>query len=113
MAPARYLLERLAWLAPAPIREFLLDIPLPEAQTVDLREALANLAAYSLATRDLQEPRFAIHRLVQEVTRRSLDKETSERRLVEALTWINAAFTGDPEDIRTWPRFDPLVPHGL
>jgi tetratricopeptide (TPR) repeat protein len=109
--PARHLLERLAWLAPEPVPEFLLDVPIPEAESEDLSEALADLATYSLATRDMENPRFFVHRLVQDVTRRSLDADTSQRRLVEALRWINAGFDGDPQDVRSWGRLDPLVPH--
>jgi hypothetical protein len=45
--PARRLLERLAWLAPEPEPEFLLDVPIPEDEGGDLYEALADLAAYS------------------------------------------------------------------
>jgi hypothetical protein len=61
--PARRLLERLAWLAPEPVPEFLLDVPVPEDEGEDLHEALADLAAYSLATRDPEEPRFLVHGL--------------------------------------------------
>jgi hypothetical protein len=57
--PARRLLERLAWLAPEPVPEFLLDVPIPEDEGEDPYEALADLAAYSLATRDPEEPGFS------------------------------------------------------
>jgi tetratricopeptide (TPR) repeat protein len=109
--PGRRLLERLAWLAPEPVPEFLLDVPIPEDEGEDLYEALADLAAYSLATRDPEDPRFLVHGLVQDVTRRSLDAAASRQRVTEALGWVNAAFVGDPQDVRTWPRLDPLVPH--
>jgi tetratricopeptide (TPR) repeat protein len=109
--PARRLLERLAWLAPEPVPEFLLDVPIPEDEGEDLYEALADLAAYSLATRDPEEPRFLVHGLVQDVTRRSLDAAASRRRIAEALGWVSAAFDGDPADVRTWSRLDPLAPH--
>ena len=33
--------------------------------------------------------------------------------LREALEWVNAAFVGDPEDVRSWPVLDPLAPHAL
>ena len=52
-----------------------------------------------------------MHRLVQDVTRRSLDPTASRQRLTEALGWINAAFVGDAQDVRNWPRLDPLAPH--
>jgi tetratricopeptide (TPR) repeat protein len=110
--PARRLLERLAWLAPEPVPEFLLDVAIPGAEGEDLNEALADLAAYSLATRDPDEPRFLVHGLVQDVTRRSLDSALSRQRVSEALGWVNAAFTGDPRDVRSWPRLDALAPHG-
>jgi hypothetical protein len=48
----RRLLERLAWLAPEKVPEFLLDVPVPGAETEKLREAFIDLAAYSLITPD-------------------------------------------------------------
>ena len=33
--------------------------------------------------------------------------------LQEALGWINAAFVGHPQDVRSWPVLDPLAPHAL
>jgi tetratricopeptide (TPR) repeat protein len=104
-------LERLAWLAPEPVPEFLLDVPVPEADGEDLYDALADLAAYSLATRDSDEPRFLVHGLVQDVTRRSLDAAPAQQRVTEALGWVNAAFNGDPGDVRSWARLEPLAPH--
>ncbi len=115
-APARRLLERLAWLGPEPIPESLLDVPVPESpEEPDCRDALVELATYSLVTRDGETPTFTVHRLVQDVTRRSLrrnsDTEPLSEILSEALRWVNAAFTGDPKDVRTWPVLDPLAPH--
>jgi len=52
----RCLLERLAWLAPEKVPEFLLDVPIPGAETENLHDALDDLAAYSLATRDAEGP---------------------------------------------------------
>jgi tetratricopeptide (TPR) repeat protein len=90
---------------------FLLDVAIPDAETEDLHDALANLAAVSLVMRELEGDRFAVHRLVQDVTRRSLDPSGSRQRLTEALGWANAAFTDDPGDARTWSRLDRLAPH--
>jgi tetratricopeptide (TPR) repeat protein len=109
--PARRLLERLAWLAPEPVPEFLLDVPIPEDEGEDLYEALADLAAYSLATRDPEEPRFLVHGLVQDVTRSALDAAAAAQRVTESLRWVNAAFKGDPQDVHSWVRLDPLAPH--
>ena len=114
---ARVLLERLAFLAPDPVPLFLLDVPVPAAEAADWPEALDDLVAWSLATRVTiamrhgEQPGFAVHRLVQDVTRRSLGEENKRQRLTETLGWINAAFTGDPPDVRSWPRLDPLAPH--
>jgi tetratricopeptide (TPR) repeat protein len=109
--PGRRLLERLAWLAPEKVPEFLLDVPVRGAEAKNVRDALDDLATYSLATRDAEGPYFLIHRVVQDLTRRSLVGETKAPRLMEALEWINAAFIGSAVDVRNWPRLDPLVPH--
>ena len=80
--PSRMLLDRLAWLAPEPIPNALLDV-LPAKELwdslrrhapIDAREALAGLFEYSLASSSTQGggiPSFVVHRLVQEVTRHS------------------------------------------
>jgi tetratricopeptide (TPR) repeat protein len=107
----RCLLERLAWLAPEKVPDFLLRVPIPGAEAEQLHDALDDLAAYSLVTRDAADPYFLIHRLVQDVTRRSLTGEVRHQRLVETLNWIGAAFIADPEDVRAWPALDPISPH--
>jgi tetratricopeptide (TPR) repeat protein len=106
--PARRLLQRLAWLAAAPIPESLLDVAAPGAAAEDDGyAALAELESYSLVTRADETPSFTVHRLVQEVTRRVADAAT----LGEALGWIDDAFVGEPQDVRDWPVLDPLLPH--
>jgi tetratricopeptide (TPR) repeat protein len=107
----RRLLERLAWFAPEPIPNFLLEVPLPRVKGEDLADALANLADYSLARRNPDKQEFSIHRLVQEMTRRGLAKRERRRSLAGALAWIDEAFVGNPQDVRTWPRLDPIEPH--
>ena len=107
----RRLLDRLAWLAPEKVPEALIDVPFPGAEAESLREAFDDLTAYSLVTRDAAGPFFLIHRLVQDVTRRSLAGEAQQRSLFEALCWINGAFAGDPKDVRNWATLDPLAPH--
>ena len=77
----------------------------------DLREALADLETYSLATRDGDSPTFAVHRLVQDVTRRSLRDDPEHHALTEALHWIAAAFVSNQPDVRSGPMLDPLFPH--
>jgi tetratricopeptide (TPR) repeat protein len=107
----RHLLQRLAFLAPEPVPEFLLDVPVPAAEDEDLREAIVDLAAYSLVARDPDAEQFSVHRLVQDATRRSLDPAASRQRLTEALGWVDFAFDHDAEDVRTWPRLNRLAPH--
>ena len=110
----RRLLQRLAWLAPEPIPESLLDVALDTDATLDLREALADLESYSLVTRSADEPTFTVHPLVQEVTRIWSDAGgAGQNPLVEALRWIDSAFVGDPQDVQAWPVLDPLVAHAL
>lgn len=114
LTPAgRRLLERLAWLAPEPIPDFLLDVPIPgqERENENLLDAFADLAGYSLVTHDAEGPFFLIHRLVQDVTRRSLNETTRLRRVRETLTWINEAFRGAPTEVRNWIHLEPLSAH--
>jgi hypothetical protein len=107
----RRLLERLAFLAPDPVPMSLLDAAVPDVEAEDQQDALTDLSAVSLAIWEIEDDRFAVHRLVQDVTRRNLDAAASRRRVAEALGWVNAAFDGDPTDVRTWSRLDPLAPH--
>ncbi len=108
---AKALLERLAFLAPDPVPDALLDVPVPGVEAEGAREALAGLVTYSLARRVAEPPGFTVHRLVQQVTRVALDEATESARLTEALRWVDAAFEGDPQDWRTWAALDPLAPH--
>ena len=48
---------------------------------------------------------------MQEVTRRSQRDDPAHASLTEALRWSDAAFVGDPQDVRDWPVLDPLAPH--
>ncbi len=110
---ARDLLRRLAFLAPEPVPELLLDVPVPGATTADdPYAALDDLAKYSLARLNPATETFLLHRLILDVTRRGLAQAGAERdRLTEALGWINAAFIGDPQDVRVWKILDPLAAH--
>ena len=128
-APARRLLERLAWLGPEPIPESLLEVPVPRSSTTwarfllfklvlwdsgkGLNRALVELANYSLVTRSAESPTFVVHRLMQDITRRSLRNGLSHGRwrLTQTLYWMNAAFIGDPKDVRSWPVLDALASH--
>jgi tetratricopeptide (TPR) repeat protein len=108
---ARRLLERLAWLAPEPVPDFLLEVPISGIAADDLGEALADLADYSLVRRNPDRQEFSVHRLVQDVTRRSLSGEDAHTALQQALAWLDAAFTGDARDLRVRPKMERLAPH--
>ena len=41
----------------------------------------------------------------------SAGEDSHPESLSEALKWINAAFAGDPDDVRNWTRLEPLAPH--
>ena len=116
----RLLLERLAFLAPEPVPDSLLDVAAPrDAEGFYARSAQANLFAYSLVSRATVETGkaaqdgFVVHRLVQDFTRRSVSRSRREEAFEEALAWVNAAFVDDPQEVRNWPVLDALSPHAL
>ena len=100
----RTLLRQLSWLAPEPIPRSLL----PNGPTQD---ALAELASFSLAKFEEGGGRFRIHRLVQDVTRERQSGEEKDLSLRSMLEIFNKAECGDPQDVRSWPVWDPLRPH--
>ena len=115
---SRRLLDRLAFLAPDPVPDSLLDVGVPgEAPDYDAYEARTGLYAYSLISGVTGEgggsAAFVVHRLVQDFARRAMSEERRAQALREALEWVNAAFVGDPGDVRDWPILDPLAPHAL
>jgi tetratricopeptide (TPR) repeat protein len=115
---SRRLLDRLAFLAPAAVPDSLLDVAIPgEAAGADVYEARAGLYSYSLISgvtaEDGGAPGFVVHRLVQDFARRAMTNERRALALKEALEWVNAAFAGAPDDVRSWPALDPLAPHAL
>jgi hypothetical protein len=73
--PGRHLLELLSWLAPEPVPNFLIEVPVPGIAAEDTEEALVDLAGYSLVRRNPQSQEFSVHRLVQDVTQRNLAGE--------------------------------------
>jgi tetratricopeptide (TPR) repeat protein len=115
---SRRLPDRLAFLAPDPVPDSLLEVAVPgEGPNYDAYEARAGLYAYSLITRVTGEdggpPGFVVHRLVQDFARRAMGEERRTQAVREALEWVNAAFDGEPQDVRNWPAIDPLAPHAL
>jgi len=74
-----------------------------------LNEALSDLSAYSMITRE--EKGFTIHRIVQEVIRSRIPKEYLKDWLQMALRIVNDYAPTDSFDVRTWPVLDVLRPH--
>jgi hypothetical protein len=111
-ADAKKLLDRLAWLAPDPTPESLLNVQVYNEHNIDYDATLSELNGLSLVNR-LDTPFFTVHRLVQDVTRRKQHREVAEKNINACLNWIDKAFVGDPADITSWPALEPLVPHAL
>ena len=114
------LLERLAFLAPEPVPNFLLDVAAPRAPPdFDAQKGRSELLGFSLISKAEIETgkttaeAFATHRLVQDFARRRMGEAHRREMLEEALGWVNAGFEGAPDDVRSWPRLDPLAPHAL
>ena len=115
--PAKQLLRILAFMAPNPIPESLLDVEVEESSMGELtdpnsrREALLQLRKYSLVDRDLDRETFSVHRLVQQATQANMPDDARRIALERGLAWLNAAMQGNPQDVRTWPSLEPLAPH--
>ena len=72
-------------------------------------EALAILRSYSLI--EVKEDFLSLHRLVQAVIQDCLG-ETGRKQWTEvAVELVNAAFTYDSNDVRTWDQCARLLPH--
>ena len=91
LTPAGHaLLEHLAFLAPEPVPESLLDAPIPGFE-VDASAALEEIDGYSLVKRDGHQATCTMHRLVQDVVRRGLRPEQADVLCLAALRWLIAA----------------------
>ena len=98
------LLRQLSWLAPEPIPRLILpDVP--------AQDSLAELANFSLAKFEEGGERFRIHRLVQDFTRERQSDQERDRSLRSMLETFNKTECGDPQDVRSWPIWDPVRPH--
>ena len=115
----RELLRILAWFAPDPIPTSILKVPVPqvdsriEISADTLEEAEAQLKRYSLVSRDVGSSTFSVHRLVQDVTRAAMSDANRGNSLNQAVSWLDSAFVGDPQDVRSWPIIAPLFTHSV
>ncbi len=120
LAPAsQAFLNLLSWLAPDPIPRFLLK-PLAEKKLqpdpltgTDPYKALGELIHFSLANPAQNGSAFAVHRLIQQVTRERQEPPSPAPALIVALGWVNEEMPQDADDVRTWPVASPLAPHAI
>jgi tetratricopeptide (TPR) repeat protein len=80
-----------------------------EAGDSSIQSALADLAAFSMATR--AGASFVVHRMVQEVLRSSLPEGHRRDWIDRSLRLVNDYSPADADDVRTWPVWDQLRPH--
>jgi len=102
------LLELLACYAPDHLPIDVLH-GLPDTDDLDIGEALALLASYSLIS--LGQDTVSVHRLVQSVTlaRLTADQQDELRRLAADL--LASALPEDPDRFENWPAYARLAPH--
>jgi hypothetical protein len=114
------LLELLSLLAADAIPRDLFETPqqnpyLPAALAEGITQGLPYDAAiraartYSLITVNVAQ--FAMHRLVQELIRRSLPPARLHERAEGVLSLLANAFPDDPDDVSTWDRCAELLSH--
>jgi tetratricopeptide (TPR) repeat protein len=104
------LLDLLACFAPD-------DIPVevllrhPGASDLEVAESLGHLASYSLI--NVVGDSVAVHRLVQAVTRQSLEPQRLATVMATAVALLEQALPAQPDQPESWPRFARMVPHVL
>ncbi|HKV08511.1 MAG TPA: tetratricopeptide repeat protein [Thermoanaerobaculia bacterium] len=80
-----------------------------ETESTTVGEALADLAAYSMAF--FYEEMFTVHRIVQEVLRTRTPEGFRRDWIESTLTLVNNLTPSEPRDVRTWHVWDVLRPH--
>ncbi len=126
--PARFLLETLSYFASAPIPESLFhpallpaaclspdDPPAPAADQpcLDPPQAIATLRAYGFLADVADPPARRVPSLIQIIVREAKENPPHPGALPAALKWLDGAFEGDPQDVRSWPTLVPLLPHAI
>jgi tetratricopeptide (TPR) repeat protein len=114
----RFWLLVFAHFAPDPIPEFLLDSAADAADEVKTRhraarQALAQAENYSLLTRDRDQPRFKLHRLVQHILRLTAPESDRTAALAIGIQLFVENDLGEPTDVRTWPQWTSLQAHAV
>ncbi|MDL4813704.1 tetratricopeptide repeat protein [Actinomadura opuntiae] len=84
---------------------------LPDTDPVEVGEALAALASYSMVELSADQRYVSVHRLVQAVTRAALTDADHEHDRTMAAELIRKALPDTPKAIESWPRWAELLPH--
>lgn len=115
---ARFWLLVFSHFAPEPIPEFLLDSAPDANDEVKTRhsatkKAIAQAESYSLLTRYDAPPRFKLHRLVQHIIRLTAPEADRSAAIAIGIQLIAESKPGDPSDVHTWLRWNPLQAHAI
>ncbi|ADJ28834.1 tetratricopeptide TPR_2 repeat protein [Nitrosococcus watsonii C-113] len=86
------------------------DSPAQAGQAA-LREALATLADYCMIRWEVAADTVTVHRVVQEILRSRQPQPTCWLSLALRLVGEAQQLAGHPQDVRTWPRWEPLRAH--
>ena len=105
---AKTILELLAFLDPDAVPlELLKD---EEMSSTTFEQAIQALGDYSLVS--VESGFLTIHRLLQDAVREGLKTAGTEKKRVELLlSRVDRAFLFKYEDVATWKKYTPLVPH--
>ena len=95
----------------AVVQEALALLHTGEAGPIDLSEALAELDEYSLIGRTGEY--LSVHKMVQEVMRSWIGEDNLSDWTKLALKMVKQYAPSDPppQDVRSWPIWEPLRPH--
>ncbi len=107
---AARLLHILAWFAPDPIPDDILEGE-NLGPTRWLRAASGELLDFALLTEDRRASTIQMHSLVQEVVRIQTPQEEVKNNVDTALQLLRGQQLGDPQNVKNWSRYDGLRTH--
>ena len=117
---AMELLQRCAFLGPAPISiellergKYVLGPPIQETlrDPIRMSRAIRALGRYSLARIDNYRRTIQVHRIIQRLIRDELPPDDQYKLRHEVHLLMAAADPGDPDAIENWPKYDELLAH--
>jgi tetratricopeptide (TPR) repeat protein len=75
-----------------------------------VKEAITDLMSYSMVTRKEGE-HFTVHQVVQDALMYRIPEKRRRDWIERSLRLVNDYSPEQPDDVRTWPIWDPLRPH--